>query len=49
MKILMALTSHDVLGNTGRKTSFWLEEFADPPTCFQGRPGAAHPRVTETE
>ena len=28
MKILMVLTSHDVLGSTGRKTGFWLEEFA---------------------
>jgi putative intracellular protease/amidase len=28
MKILMGLTSHDQLGNTGRKTGFWLEEFA---------------------
>lgn len=28
MKILMVLTSHGVLGNTGRKTGFWLEEFA---------------------
>jgi|HubBroStandDraft_6_1064221.scaffolds.fasta_scaffold2513542_1 hypothetical protein len=27
MKILMVLTSHDVLGNTGRKTGFWLEEY----------------------
>ena len=27
MKILMVLTSHDTLGNTGRKTAFWLEEF----------------------
>jgi 23S rRNA G2069 N7-methylase RlmK/C1962 C5-methylase RlmI len=26
MKILMVLTSHDVLGNTGRKTGFWLEQ-----------------------
>ena len=25
MKILMVLTSHDKLGNTGRKTSFWLQ------------------------
>lgn len=25
MKILMVLTSHDVLGNTGRKTGFWLD------------------------
>ncbi len=24
MKILMVLTSHDQLGNTGRKTGFWL-------------------------
>ncbi|MFA4894433.1 type 1 glutamine amidotransferase domain-containing protein [Brevundimonas sp.] len=30
MKILMVLTSHDALGDTGRKTGFWLEEFAAP-------------------
>ncbi len=30
MKILMVLTSHDQLGNTGRKTGFWLEEMAAP-------------------
>lgn len=30
MKILMVLTSHDQLGNTGEKTGFWLEEFATP-------------------
>jgi hypothetical protein len=30
MKILMVLTSHDQLGNTGRKTGIWLEEFAAP-------------------
>jgi putative intracellular protease/amidase len=30
MKILMVLTSHDQLGNTGSKTGFWLEEFAAP-------------------
>lgn len=30
MKILMILTSHDQLGNTGKKTGFWLEEFAAP-------------------
>ena len=30
MKILMVLTSHDKLGNTGNKTGFWLEEFAAP-------------------
>jgi putative intracellular protease/amidase len=29
-KILMVLTSHDRLGNTGHKTGFWLEEFATP-------------------
>ena len=30
MKILMVLTSHDKLGDTGEKTGFWLEEFAAP-------------------
>ncbi|MDX1626323.1 MAG: type 1 glutamine amidotransferase domain-containing protein [Wenzhouxiangellaceae bacterium] len=30
MKILMVLTSHDRLGDTGEKTGFWLEEFAAP-------------------
>lgn len=30
MKILMVLTSHDELGNTGLKTGFWLEELAAP-------------------
>ena len=30
MKILIVLTSHDQLGNTGKKTGFWLEEFAAP-------------------
>jgi putative intracellular protease/amidase len=30
MKILMVLTSHDKLGNIGRKTGFWLEESAAP-------------------
>lgn len=30
MKILMVLTSHDRLGDTGKKTGFWLEEFAAP-------------------
>lgn len=30
MKILMVLTSHDRLGDTGQKTGFWLEEFAAP-------------------
>ncbi len=30
MKILMILTSHSELGNTGKKTGFWVEEFAAP-------------------
>ncbi len=34
MKILMVLTSHDELGDTGRKTGFWLEEFAGPYYTF---------------
>lgn len=35
MKILMVLTSHDQLGNTGHKTGFWLEEFATPYYVFK--------------
>jgi putative intracellular protease/amidase len=35
MKILMILTSHDQLGNTGKKTGFWLEEFAAPYYVFK--------------
>jgi putative intracellular protease/amidase len=35
MRILMVLTSHDQLGNTGRKTGFWLEEFAAPYYAFK--------------
>ncbi|EOC1337848.1 type 1 glutamine amidotransferase domain-containing protein [Cronobacter dublinensis] len=34
MKILMVLTSHDKLGDTGKKTGFWLEEFAAPYYVF---------------
>lgn len=34
MKILMVLTSHDELGNTGKKTGFWLEELAAPYYAF---------------
>ncbi len=30
MKILLVLTSHDQLGDTGKKTGFWLEELAAP-------------------
>lgn len=35
MKILMVLTSHDQLGDTGRKTGFWLEELASPYYTFK--------------
>jgi putative intracellular protease/amidase len=35
MKILMVLTSHDQLGDTGKKTGFWLEEFAAPYYVFK--------------
>jgi putative intracellular protease/amidase/predicted enzyme related to lactoylglutathione lyase len=35
MRILMVLTSHNQLGNTGRPTGFWLEEFAAPYFVFR--------------
>ena len=35
MKILMVLTSHDRMGNTGHATGFWLEEFASPYYVFK--------------
>src|SRR5215475_13756807 len=35
MKVLMVLTSHDQLGNTGRETGFWLEELAAPYYVFK--------------
>lgn len=35
MKILVVLTSHDALGNTGKKTGFWLEELAAPYYAFK--------------
>lgn len=35
MKILMVLTSHDQLGDTGEKTGCWLEEFAGPYYVFK--------------
>ncbi|MBP1850180.1 type 1 glutamine amidotransferase domain-containing protein [Rhizobium halophytocola] len=35
MNILMVLTSHDTLGNTGKKTGFWLEELAAPYYVFR--------------
>ena len=30
MKVLIVLTSHGELGDTGKKTGFWVEEFAAP-------------------
>lgn len=35
MKVLMILTSHDQLGDTGKKTGFWLEELAAPYYAFK--------------
>ncbi|WLI88245.1 type 1 glutamine amidotransferase domain-containing protein [Massilia sp. R2A-15] len=35
MNVLMVLTSHDKLGDTGKKTGFWLEEFAAPYYVFK--------------
>lgn len=35
MKIVMVLTSHSKLGNTGKKTGFWIEEFAAPYYVFK--------------
>lgn len=35
MKILMVLTSHDELGDSGHKTGFWAEEFAAPYYAFK--------------
>jgi len=35
MKVLVILTSHDILGNTGEKTGFWLEELAAPYYVFK--------------
>lgn len=37
MKIVIVVTSHDQLGSTGRKTGFWLEEFAAPYFVFSRR------------
>lgn len=34
MNILFVLTSHDKLGDTGKKTGFWIEEFASPYYTF---------------
>ncbi|MFC3033234.1 type 1 glutamine amidotransferase domain-containing protein [Pseudoalteromonas fenneropenaei] len=35
MKVLIVLTSHDTLGNTGKQTGFWLEELAAPYYVFK--------------
>jgi putative intracellular protease/amidase len=35
MNILIVMTSHDQLGDTGRKTGLWLEEFAAPYYVFK--------------
>ena len=35
MKVLMVITSHDQLGNTGKKTGLWLEELAAPYYVFR--------------
>lgn len=35
MKVLIVLTSHDTLGDTGKKTGFWLEELAAPYYVFK--------------
>ena len=47
MKILMVLTSHDKLGDTGRKTGFWLEEFAAPYLHLSRCRGDRDPRFTQ--
>ncbi|HLO69321.1 MAG TPA: type 1 glutamine amidotransferase domain-containing protein [Flavipsychrobacter sp.] len=36
-KVLFVLTSHDKLGNTGKKTGFWIEEFATPYYYFKDK------------
>lgn len=36
-KILFVVTSHEDLGNTGRKTGLWLSEFAEPYFTFKNR------------
>ena len=40
MNVLMVLTSHDKLGDTGRKTGFWLEEMAAP--YYEFKDAGAH-------
>ena len=47
MRILMVLTSHDELGSTGKKTGFWLEEFAAPYYVFKDARCENHPGVAQ--
>ena len=42
MKVLIVLTSHDELGDTGKKTGFWLEEFRCAVLRVQRRWGGDH-------
>src|ERR1700688_2332509 len=35
MRISIVLTSHDRLGDTGKKTGFWFDEFATPYYIFK--------------
>jgi putative intracellular protease/amidase len=59
MKVLMVITSHDQLGNTGRRTGFWLEELAAPYYVFKDagveitlaspKPSAAGPQERRTQ
>ena len=52
-RILIVLTSHDTLGDTGHKTGFWLEEFAAPYYVFRdagaevtlASPAGGHPPI----
>jgi putative intracellular protease/amidase len=37
LKVLFVLTSHDQLGSTGKKTGFWIEEFATPYYFFKDK------------
>ncbi len=45
MKLLMVITSHDALGDTGMKTGMWLEEVAAPYVLVNGTTLAGVPRV----
>ena len=47
MKVLMVITSHDQLGNTGRKTGFLARRARRPLLRFQGRRCRDHARIAE--